>query len=242
MYEAINRRDVNAAIDFVDEDCLYEDLNFPEPFKGKAAVRKLFDESCTGIPDDLLFVADEVTGGGPGELTVGLTWHVELEGIPFPNGRGASFYRISEETGKLVYARDIVENPTKLGDAAFVIMRIVAPLVKKQFQSQKKAVATGASAVPTAEVSEELTEIGTSEKVTAAGLWVLAAVYWYVLLLSPTGQLLPGEPAYAVAPETLDEVIGESINFFLVLPLLNMAGIDFMQVRGSGAHCDYLLA
>ena len=41
MYDAINRRDVEAALAFVDDDILYEDFNFPVPFKGKERVRKL---------------------------------------------------------------------------------------------------------------------------------------------------------------------------------------------------------
>ena len=35
MYDAINRRDVAAALEFVDDDILYEDFNFPKPFRGK---------------------------------------------------------------------------------------------------------------------------------------------------------------------------------------------------------------
>ena len=85
MYDAINRRDVEAALAFVDDDILYEDFNFPVPFKGKERVRKLFEESCDGIPDDMLFIVDECTDGGG--LSVGMTWYVELEGEPFPNAR-----------------------------------------------------------------------------------------------------------------------------------------------------------
>ena len=90
MYDAINRRDVAAALEFVDDDILYEDFNFPKPFRGKAAVKKLFEESCDGIPDDMLFIVDECTDGGG--ISVGMTWYVELEGEPFPNARGASLY------------------------------------------------------------------------------------------------------------------------------------------------------
>ncbi|NEO25183.1 MAG: nuclear transport factor 2 family protein, partial [Moorea sp. SIO4G2] len=41
IYEAINRRDVNAAMEWIDDQCIYEDLNFSQPFKGKEAVRQL---------------------------------------------------------------------------------------------------------------------------------------------------------------------------------------------------------
>ena len=125
-----------AALEFVDDDILYEDFNFPNPWKGKAAVKKLFEESCDGIPDDMLFIIDECTDGGG--MSVGMTWYVELEGEPFPNARGASFYRINPESGKLVYARDVVEPPFKLGDVSFSIIRAVAPLVKQQLRAQKE--------------------------------------------------------------------------------------------------------
>ena len=137
MYDAINRRDVEAALAFVDDDILYEDFNFPTPFKGIGAVRKLFEESCDGIPDDMLFIVDECTDGGGG--SVGMTWYVELEGEPFPNARGASFYRINPENGKLVYARDVVEPPFKLGDVSFSIIRAVAPAVKQQLRKKREA-------------------------------------------------------------------------------------------------------
>ena len=232
MYDAINRRDVEAALAFVDDDILYEDFNFPKPFRGKAAVRKLFEESCDGIPDDMLFIVDECTDGGG--ISVGMTWYVELEGEPFPNARGASFYRVDPNSGKLVYARDVVEPPAKLGDVSFSIIRAVAPLVKKQLKAQreKRESAGEGGALPDASTAADdvVAESSRSgDPVAAAGLYALGAAYWFVLLLSPPGwQGLPGEPAWAVAPETLAEVVAESTDFFFVLPLLNGAGVDLL--------------
>lgn len=242
MYDAINRRDVEAALAFVDDDILYEDFNFPVPFKGKERVRKLFEESCDGIPDDMLFIVDECTDGGG--LSVGMTWYVELEGEPFPNARGASFYRVDPTSKKLVYARDVVEPPFKLGDASFSIIRAVAPAVKAQLrrareargdakgggaEPSKAAAAANATAAidPPSGVTAADDEPGNA--VAAAGLYALGAAYWFVLLLSPPGwQGLPGEPAWAVAPETLAEVVAESTDFFFVLPALNKFGIDLL--------------
>ena len=232
MYDAINRRDVEAALAFVDDDILYEDFNFPKPFRGKAAVRKLFEESCDGIPDDMLFIVDECTDGGG--IGVGMTWYVELEGEPFPNARGASFYRVDPVSGKLVYARDVVEPPAKLGDVSFSIIRAVAPLVKKQLRAQREKRESNESesdsekGTASARVDAKAVD-SAGDPVAAAGLYALGAAYWFVLLLSPPGwQGLPGEPAWAVAPETLAEVVAESTDFFFVLPLLNGAGIDLL--------------
>ncbi|MEO0456997.1 MAG: nuclear transport factor 2 family protein [Cyanobacteria bacterium P01_A01_bin.114] len=129
MYDAINRRDVEGAIAFIDDNCIYQDFNFSRPFQGKAAVRDLFKDSCEKVPKTLRFVIDDITTGDP--LAAGLTWHVELDGIPFPNGRGTSFYRLSETTGKVIFARDTVEPPLKPGQIAFSIIRLVSPLVRK---------------------------------------------------------------------------------------------------------------
>ena len=240
MYDAINRRDVEAALAFVDDDILYEDFNFPVPFKGKERVRKLFEESCDGIPDDMLFIVDECTDGGG--LSVGMTWYVELEGEPFPNARGASFYRIDPTSGKLVYARDVVEPPFKLGDVSFSIIRAVAPAVKAQLRRAREARGGDAEAAPkpaksaaNEQAAVDPSSAGASgddepgDAVAAAGLYALGAAYWFVLLLSPPGwQGLPGEPAWAVAPETLAEVVAESTDFFFVLPALNKFGIDVL--------------
>ncbi|WP_088243323.1 nuclear transport factor 2 family protein [Calothrix rhizosoleniae] len=208
MYEAINRRDITAAMEFIDDNCVYQDLNFPQLFQGKQAVQQLLEESCKGIPDDLLFVIDDISTGD--DLAVGVLWHVELDGIPFPNGRGVSFYRLSATTGKLEFARDIVEPPIKPGKKAFLIIRLVTPLVRRFLHSP-----TGHSAPPNLWLSTLL--------------WVLAAIYLYALILSPPGQIIPGEPVWAIRPETLQEIINESLNFFLVLPILNLLGITYME-------------
>jgi len=228
MYDAINRRDVAAALEFVDDDILYEDFNFPTPFRGKAAVKKLFEQSCDGIPDDLLFIVDECTDGG--SLGVGMTWYVEIEGEPFPNARGASFYRINPASGKVVYARDVVEPPFKLGDVSFSIIRAVAPLVKQQLRKQKEErLAAGRSGESQTDDAVSKSEGSSGNPVQAAGLAALGALYWFVLLLSPPGWGgLPGEPMWAVAPDTLNGVIAESTDFFFVLPLLNQAGVDLL--------------
>ena len=219
FYEAINRRDINAAMEWIDPQCIYEDLNFSQPFRGKEAVRQLLEESCKGIPNELQFVIDELTTGDC--LAVGVLWHVELDGIPFPNGRGVSFYRFSEVTGKMVNARDLVEPPIKPGKASFFIIRLVSPLVRRLLKHQHHQTTQKKS------VSERPT--GKSRSFLSFIFWLIAITYIYILLLSPPGQLVPGEPAWAIRPETIQEILNESLNFFLVLPLLNLAGIHYIK-------------
>ncbi|MDJ0601430.1 MAG: nuclear transport factor 2 family protein [Crocosphaera sp.] len=207
IYQAINNRDIEQAIKWVDEDCVYEDVNFSKPFQGKNAVKHLFQESCDNVPDDLKFVVDEITTGDP--LNVGVLWHVELDNIPIPNGRGVSFYRISETTGKLIFARDIVEPPLKPGKLSFFIIRLITPLIRTFLKQDSNPPKT--------------------QLLLSKLLWFLAGTYIYILLCSSPNFILPGEPVWAVQPETIKEVISESINFFFVLPILNNLGISIMK-------------
>ncbi len=207
IYQAINNRDIEQAMQWVDDDCIYEDMNFSKPFQGKDAVKNLFQESCDNVPDDLKFVVDEITRGDP--LKVGVLWHVELDKIPIPNGRGVSFYRLSETTGKLVFARDIVEPPLKPGKLSFLIIRLVTPLIRTFLKQEANPPKT--------------------QLILSKLLWFLAGTYIYILLCSSPNFILPGEPVWAVQPETIKEVISESINFFFVLPILNSLGISIMK-------------
>ncbi|MGD1805118.1 hypothetical protein ACP6PL_06710 [Dapis sp. BLCC M126] len=60
-------------------------------------------------------------------------------------------------------------------------------------------------------------------------LWLLSAIYIYILLLSPHDQPLPNGPIWAVETETIKEVINQSINFFFILPIFNAVGIKYME-------------
>ncbi len=182
-------------------------------------MRQLLEESCKGMPDELQFVIDDLTTGD--RFAVGVLWHVELDGIPFPNGRGVSFYRFSEVTGKLVNARDLVEPPLKPGKAAFFIIRLVSPLVRRLLKHQHNKTTQKKS--PSDHPTEK------SQSFLSFVFWLMASAYIYFLLLSPPGQLVPGEPAWAIRPETIQEIGNESLNFFWILPLLNLAGIHYME-------------
>ncbi|MEM8612631.1 MAG: nuclear transport factor 2 family protein [Cyanobacteria bacterium P01_H01_bin.105] len=201
IYTAINHRNVAKAVALIDEQCCYEDLNFSATFMGQAAVEGLFAESCQSVPKDLQFVIDDIAGD---DLAVGVTWHIELNGIAFPNGRGVSFYRFSP-TGKLIFARDCVEPPLKPGKAAFAIIRLVTPLVRYWLEKPQHS------------------RWGLSRL-----LWIATITYVGLLLLSPPGWL-PGEPVWAIQADTIREILNESLNFFFILPLSNLVGFSYLQ-------------
>lgn len=59
-------------------------------------------------------------------------------------------------------------------------------------------------------------------------LWSIWAIYLGLLLLSPPGWIVPGEPLWAIQPETIREVMNESIDFFFISSLLAaIAPFDF---------------
>ncbi|CAI0451247.1 unnamed protein product [Linum tenue] len=69
-------------------------------------------------------------------------------------------------------------------------------------------------AVPAA---EKVAGDGSSKAVQVA-LWVLEGVYIVWLFLLPYA---PGDPVWAISSETVNSLIGLSLNFFFILPFLN---------------------
>ncbi len=74
------------------------------------------------------------------------------------------------------------------------------------------------------------------ENPTSRILWFLAVLYVAILLLSSPGQLLPGEPIWAVKPETISEIAKESLNFFFVLPILSFLAAPFLDIPAPVVH------
>jgi hypothetical protein len=60
---------------------------------------------------------------------------MEANGTPLAFSRGCSFYRL-DDGGHIVYGRDIVEPPSKPGDAGMSIMGAVFPLVRMMPKAQ----------------------------------------------------------------------------------------------------------
>ena len=165
------------------------------------------------------FVVDEITGDN---TSCGVVWHVEILGKVFPNTRGCSFYKISPESGKLVYARDVVESPLKPGEGAFALMKVLVPLYLKIEGGNDEADETKMDTLSEDEFSETNPWAGRF-------LWSVAAAYVSWLILSPPNLLAPGEPIWAIRPETLKEVVDESINFFYVVSFCRLPLCIFLS-------------
>ena len=217
FYEAVNAKQLEQALSYVDDACRYEDLNFPLPFCGKEAVRELLSESIASLPGDFSFVIDDVA---PGPHSCGVTWHVELSSVPFPFGRGVSFVRLSP-TGKLLFVRDIPEPSVKPGAIALRLITVLSSLLRR-FPGALASAARTAGALPLLPPPPSRTELPALPAWLSPTLWIGFTSYMFLLIL---GKELPGQPVYEIRPETLQAIADQSLSFFYVLPALSLADI-----------------
>ncbi|KAK6132050.1 hypothetical protein DH2020_034214 [Rehmannia glutinosa] len=74
-------------------------------------------------------------------------------------------------------------------------------------------------------------------KLLQALLWVAEGVYIIWLFLLPYA---PGDPVWAISSETINSLIGLSLNFFFIVPLSNAAFlIPYMAIRLNAADGEY---
>ncbi len=137
FYNAWNRRDFDAALDTLAEDCVYEDVVFLDPFVGKKSLRTYFEDIVKYLDEEVQFKIDDMSEDPSGK--VGLLWslflrlhrflragrfrHVEIGDIPIPFSRGCSFFRLNKE-GKISFVRDVVEPTIKPGHNAMKVTNI----------------------------------------------------------------------------------------------------------------------
>ncbi|KAK1423717.1 hypothetical protein QVD17_19025 [Tagetes erecta] len=131
FYDGINSRNLSTVVDLIADDCVYEDLVFPQPFVGRKAILEFFEKFIYTISQDLQFAIDDISGEDTS--AVGVTWHLEWKGKPFPFSKGCSFYRLKVVDGRrqIIYGRDIVEPAVKPGDFALVAIRSVTWLLQQ---------------------------------------------------------------------------------------------------------------
>lgn len=131
FYDGINRRDLASVDDLISLNCIYEDLVFPRPFIGRKAILEFFKQFMDSISTDLQFAIDDISEEDA--CAVGVTWHLDWKGKPFPFSKGCSFYRLDVVNGQrqIVYGRDCVEPAIKPGETALVIIRGVTWLLQK---------------------------------------------------------------------------------------------------------------
>ncbi|MCL7031786.1 hypothetical protein MKW94_018199 [Papaver nudicaule] len=131
FYDGINRHDLASVEDLIAENCVYEDLVFPQPFVGRKAILDFFKKFTDSISKDLQFVIDDISNED--SLAIGVTWHLAWNGKPFPFSKGCSFYRLEVVNGKkqIIYGRDSVEPSIKPGESALVAIKGVTWLFQR---------------------------------------------------------------------------------------------------------------
>ncbi|PIN01630.1 hypothetical protein CDL12_25865 [Handroanthus impetiginosus] len=129
--DGINRRDLASVEDLIALNCIYEDLVFPRPFVGRKAILEFFKQFIDSMGTDLQFAIDDISEEDT--FAVGVTWHLEWKGKPFPFSKGCSFYRLDVVNGQrqIVYGRECVEPIIKPGETALVAIRGVTWLLQK---------------------------------------------------------------------------------------------------------------
>ncbi|KAJ9167404.1 hypothetical protein P3X46_022059 [Hevea brasiliensis] len=131
FYKGINDRDLAAVEKLIAENCVYEDLIFPRPFIGRKDILEFFKKFNDSISKDLRFVIDDISAED--SLAVGVTWHLDWKGKPFPFSKGCSFYRLEVKNSRrqIIYGRDSVEPAIKPGEAALVAIQGVVWLLQR---------------------------------------------------------------------------------------------------------------
>lgn len=130
FYGGINLHDLSSVEGLIAQNCVYEDLIFPQPFVGRKAILEFFQKFIDYISTDLQFVIDAISEED--SASVGVTWHLEWRGKTFPFSKGCSFYRLKVVNGirQIAYARDCVEPAIKPGESALIIIRGVTRLLQ----------------------------------------------------------------------------------------------------------------
>ncbi|KNA08173.1 hypothetical protein SOVF_165030 isoform B [Spinacia oleracea] len=144
FYGGVNRHDLSSVAPLIADDCVYEDLVFLRPFVGRKSILEFFGKFTDYVSTSLQFVIDAISEED--SSAVGVTWHLEWNGRPFPFSKGCSFYQLRGQKiahllnmlcssrvklFKKFYARDSVEPAVKPGESALIAIRGVTWLLQK---------------------------------------------------------------------------------------------------------------
>eukprot|EP00638_Chattonella_subsalsa_P021359 CAMPEP_0117876612 /NCGR_PEP_ID=MMETSP0950-20121206/13669_1 /TAXON_ID=44440 /ORGANISM="Chattonella subsalsa, Strain CCMP2191" /LENGTH=199 /DNA_ID=CAMNT_0005730383 /DNA_START=12 /DNA_END=611 /DNA_ORIENTATION=+ len=129
FYDAWNRRDMDEAIKYFNEDVTFQDAMHSEPFKGRQRVYKYFQDCADSLPGWQFVIDDFVESTKDGKL--GLMWHVEDssgKSLPFPT-KGLSFLKF-DANGLIKECTDIPEPTVKMGDAQLGLLKAVSTILR----------------------------------------------------------------------------------------------------------------
>eukprot|EP00438_Fugacium_kawagutii_P006716 Skav219128 [mRNA] locus=scaffold1574:541717:542328:+ [translate_table: standard] len=94
--------DLSSWSTFLAEDCIYEDLYYQEPARGKEEVLKLVRQKL--LPSNSGLILESISDGN---RSCGFTWRIEEKGVGIGQ-RGLCFLRLNS-AGQVAYVRDLGE-------------------------------------------------------------------------------------------------------------------------------------
>ncbi|XP_023550969.1 uncharacterized protein LOC111808949 [Cucurbita pepo subsp. pepo] len=127
LYECINEKKLKELSSYMSEDCLIEDSLFDEPFIGKEAALKFFEELTQSMGRDVKFRFRNVYESGTSRA--GATWHLVWKNTKIPFTKGCTFIDINNEQRTIQKAQIIIEPQVKAGHLILGMMKLVTSLL-----------------------------------------------------------------------------------------------------------------
>uniref|UniRef100_A0A0G4GCQ7 SnoaL-like domain-containing protein n=1 Tax=Chromera velia CCMP2878 TaxID=1169474 RepID=A0A0G4GCQ7_9ALVE len=256
-FDSYNQKNMTKAASVLAKEAVYEDMVYPGAFTSQREFEEHLRRVERNTPAELKFNVDAISRGD--EEFTGVAWHVEIDGRPFPNARGASFYRCkrSEEDGllRVVYGRDLVEPASKPGDSSLFVLGLVTKLIRIFPDLLEKAEPPNYLAEQFSregretwgvEKRKELKKNDNQDSPQIDGLefrpsfltpafpnsyTVMCVLYAAYLGFVLFSEVAPGNAAWKTSPETLTSLLDQSLDFFFITPVLKGA-LDFVGLGG----------
>ncbi|GAX78834.1 hypothetical protein CEUSTIGMA_g6271.t1 [Chlamydomonas eustigma] len=125
FFHRLNSRDISGLLQLLSDDIVHHDLAHENPALNKLEVAKFYQELLASLSENMKFVVEDITDGD--SFYVGVTWHIAVEGLELPLGRGVGFYKVSR--GKIHYVRQSPEHFLKVANLALSATGMASPLV-----------------------------------------------------------------------------------------------------------------
>ncbi|XP_038906943.1 uncharacterized protein LOC120092809 [Benincasa hispida] len=130
FYKCINEKNLKELSSYISEDCHIEDSLFVEPFIGKKAALRFFEELTHSMGPDVKFRIHNIYERRVS--SVGAIWHLEWKNMEIPFTKGCTFIDIRNEERKTIQkAQIIIEPQIKAGHLILAIMKLVTLLLAK---------------------------------------------------------------------------------------------------------------
>ena len=109
-----NKRDIDSAVSYFSENCVYEDTKFAKRFYGRNEVKQHLLKNAESLPVSTVIIIDKLSNDLV-TRNVGIQWHIDAPGLELPPAvRGASMYTLNEQ-GQIISGIDVLEPIVKAG-------------------------------------------------------------------------------------------------------------------------------